>query len=255
MKTEKGMSRPIRVAICISGHIRSWKQTKANFVSSLLSDKDAEIDVYLYTYYQLDTKEGEEKVTEELLFELFSDIPVKKWVMVDDTPSLDEETENFLQRLCDRKYDSENVVRGSYNGMLSIHRCNKLRREEEYDLVMRTRFDVIYFRPINWSKLALEDNQLIIGFGSTLGAPNDMVGIGKPGVMDAYCDEFLRIRKIFAPEQEGWDRLSFVMHTVLKSAIDRKGLALKYVQIALLKTDGSLVFHDLKKYVDPALEL
>ena len=58
----------------------------------------------------------------------------------------------------------------------------------EYDYHVRTRPDFVHMQKLDWESLPALDDQLIIGFGHTLGYPCDCFAIGKGEAWREYCD-------------------------------------------------------------------
>jgi hypothetical protein len=270
----------LKIAICISGHLRTWNQTKEIFKNYLLDD-NSDIDIFIYTYNRQNNKQYSKVVNAEYSFDqnpnneellinnpqilsdeeikcLLQDIPVKKMIITNDVPILSNDDEKFIKIIDKRKVDAYWLsTRGSFNSFQSIHECNLLRQSFEnennikYDVIMRTRFDILYYKKIDWTNIykRLNEKTLILGFGSTFGSPNDMTAIALDNVMDKYCNEFLNIKQLFSTAE--YSKSSFVMHTLLKSVIDKNKLELLHFQIGLLKSDGEIIKHNIKKFISP----
>ena len=81
-----------------------------------------------------------------------------------------------------------------YDQLRKLKLCNDLRKEYEtrrnvkYDLIMKTRFDLLHLNSPDW-KMCLDD-KLHCGYGATFGYPEDTLCIATPYVMDKYLSRF-----------------------------------------------------------------
>lgn len=94
----------------------------------------------------------------------------------------------------------------------------------KYDYCIRTRPDIIHFETINFEMLKdvnLDDN-IIIGFGVSLGYPDDNFAICVPKMMDEYSDLNFKTDVFSAG------------HGIVKSIIDKYPVWL-YVQIGIYR--------------------
>lgn len=82
----------------------------------------------------------------------------------------------------------------SYAMWENVWKCYRMATEYskhhgfEYDYHIRTRPDFVHMQKIDWDSLPPLDDQLIIGFGHTLGYPCDCFAIGKGEAWKEYCD-------------------------------------------------------------------
>ena len=71
----------MRIAICISGFIRTWEFTKNSFKNLLCKDKKHEIDIFIHTYYQnyFECSSGLKDIiyTQEEIYKMFEGFNVK----------------------------------------------------------------------------------------------------------------------------------------------------------------------------------
>jgi len=77
----------------------------------------------------------------------------------------------------------------------NVWKCHSMAKKYEknngikYKYYIRSRPDLVFLEKIDFNKLLLSEN-IIIGFGGTLGYPDDQFAIGEEKVMDSYCDIF-----------------------------------------------------------------
>jgi hypothetical protein len=184
----------MKIALCISGGLRNFKDTYYSFQHFLLSQHD--VDVF---FYGLENKEGEEKNKNDLI-SLYSP---KKFVI---------NTNNFYQSIpC--KYQLSSVFYSFYN----IYMCNNLKSEYEneknfkYDLVIRSRSDYFWFRSFNNEEINLSKKNILIPWnwsfkGVREYARSDVFAIGNSDLMNKYSeiyeniDEYTKAVGMFHPE-------------------------------------------------------
>ena len=192
----------MKVAVCLCGYIRTWEHTKRNFMKIFC--KDVEVDLFVHTYFQnyYEYSSRKENViySEEEIIDMFDGMNLKDIIIEDRNiilPGIIKDSDkykdikNFSNTIRDssdpNSQSLDNGVR-IYDQFRKIELCNNLRKEYEkennveYDIVVKTRFDILYFRSPNWE--SLKDGQLHTEKGTTAGYPPDGVIFGTPEVMD-----------------------------------------------------------------------
>lgn len=242
----------MRVAICISGYLRTWSAVKQSFIDNLLCDKDVQIDVFCKTYHQVDFKEQGALSTQEIT-NLLSGIPVRTLEITNDNiRSLTEEESLLIKRMDKDSPHPVNSWEHSFNGLITVAGCNQLRKTYEethnfhYDLVVRTRFDVDYGFSMLFSKLSLTNQQIIIGYGSTFGYPNDMFAIAVPKIIDCYCCGAKDLVSIFSK-----DKTTVLGHDTLKYTIKTLSLKVSQVQIGMVKMNRTCCRYNIHSMLPP----
>jgi len=226
----------MKIAICISGFLRTWEQTKKSFMEQLT--KNADVDVFVHTYkqnlYEFTAEEKDTEFTEENFRKLFEGVNLIALVAEDREaiyPIITQESKRFenvsiydyLQQESSDP-DSKKVPIGirTYDHLRKIHLCNELRKQYEkesgvqYDVVIKTRSDLVYFNTPNWNMCL--DGKIHTGIGATWGYPRDTFCATTPKVMDkVYASRFLHLDDMLLNEdgtpKEG---ASFCSHFTLK---------------------------------------
>src|SRR3990167_6917008 len=162
----------MRIAICISGFIRTWEHTKKSFMEQIYKNNSITIDVFIHTYkqnyYEFTAGKKDVTLTEDDFKKLFEGINVKYLIIEDRDKVLPEvirQAEKYkhvsnygLPQKESSDPNSKEIPIGvrTYDHLRKIHLCNESRKEYEkknnikYDLVVKTRFDVVYFNPVKW---------------------------------------------------------------------------------------------------------
>lgn len=173
----------LKIALCLSGGLRNFKDTQYSFEFFLLNHHD--VDVF---FYGLENKEGKEKNKEDLL-KLYNP---KKFVINDE-----KEYEKLSA-----SFNTTKPFFAFYN----IKKCNELKIEYEknynfeYDLVIRARTDYFWFRSLTEQELSLaKDNILIPQDWAFKGVKNfarsDVFAVGNSTLMNVYSSIYDSIEK------------------------------------------------------------
>jgi hypothetical protein len=183
----------MKVAICLSGHLRTFEQTYQSIYEQLINKYDC--DVFISTWknlgnsfaYHANFKDGDDKndpiINEETIVKMYRPVAIR----MDDAEI--EPVSNQLKKYYNEiRTKSRAHVAQIMCQLYKIWDCNCLKKEHEqktgkiYDVVIRVRFDV-YLKRI---KLELMGNQihLVPGYmGFT-----DFVFVGPSPMMDDLCD-------------------------------------------------------------------
>jgi hypothetical protein len=171
----------MKIALCLSGGLRNFKDTHYSFEQYLLSAHN--VDVF---FYGLENKEGQEINNKDL------DILYNPKMKVVNT----KEYYNSIPCL----YDSSSTFYAFYN----IYMCNELKKKYEsenqfkYDLVIRSRTDYFWFRYITEKDLELAKNNIMIPSDWAFKSVNpyaraDVFAFGNSDLMDEYSSMFNRL--------------------------------------------------------------
>lgn len=205
----------MKAAICIPGFIRTWEHTKLSFIKNLVQDIDCDIFVHTYkqNYYEYSSYKKDVVYSDDQIYSMFEGMNVKKIVIEDRDlvrSSIEEQSkkyenvQNYKIRIKESAEETENYVNLGiriYDQLRKMHLCNQLRKEyqqdsgENYDFVVKSRFDVLYIDKVNWRSF-VDDQMVYNGDGGCGGFPDDLVGIGKEKPMNAYMDRFLNLDKM-----------------------------------------------------------
>lgn len=175
----------MKIAILICGHLRTWKHTRKSFEEVFCADIKPDIYVHTYSFNQSSDANNcppqeELNYTSEEIIELFKGLNVKE-MKIDPN-----------QIEADRYIDHLRVIQSCYD-MSSV---------EAYDIVIKTRADIVYSKP-NWEvvyKMILQ-NKIAISDKGTWGFPNDQIGAGSQLAMSRYCNRYNNYldKKILSP--------------------------------------------------------
>ena len=208
----------MKIAICISGFLRTWEHTKKSFVEQLLKDKSCEYHLFIHTYNQnLHEATAETQdvfMSREDIEKLFDGLDVKILTIEDRDkvlPTVLIEAEKYKhvsnynllqQESSDKNSISIPIGARTYDHLRKIHLCNENRKEYEkynnvrYDLVVKTRFDLVYFNTPRWKNCL--DNKVYFELGATFGWPNDTFCVTTPYIMDNwYANRFTKFDEMF----------------------------------------------------------
>jgi len=206
----------MRLAICISGFLRTWEYSKPSLLKNLIQNNDYDLFIHTYKQNYFEYSSGvENKIyDEEEILKMFKDTNVKKIVIEDRDDILNDLTEhsqkykdvsNFFIKIkesSDTKSKEINLGIRIYDQLRKNYLVNNLRKEYEiennikYDFYVKTRFDILYADKINWSNFN-DDKIIYNGNCGTAGFPDDLIGIGtNESVINAYMDRFINLDKM-----------------------------------------------------------
>lgn len=171
----------MKVALCLSGGLRNFKDTHYSFKHFLLDKYD--VDVF---FYGLENREGVEKNKEDLI-ELYK----PKKFQINTTDFYDE---------IHCKYN----IPSSFYGFYNVLKCNDLKSDYElengfkYDIVIRSRTDYFWFRDLTDEEIVISKEKIVIPDEWSFKSVNyfarfDGFAIGSSSLMDQYCSLFDRI--------------------------------------------------------------
>lgn len=171
----------MKIALCLSGGLRNFKDTYHTFSKFLLEKHD--VDVF---FYGLENKEGKEKNIQDLI-KLYNP---KKFEVNDE--------QFYSNIICN--YD----IKSSFYGFYNVFKCNQLRNEYEveenieYDLVIKSRTDCFWFRDLSEEELLNAKEKILTPVEWSFKIVNsfalsDVYAIGNSKMMNEYSNLFNRI--------------------------------------------------------------
>jgi hypothetical protein len=184
-KTESGppkfflMDKKLRIAILLPGHLRTWRYCRTNFLENVY-DAQHSVDVFVDTYYndfRTDMYAKHERhfakhLSALEIIELFTGINVI---------SCHIEQENNADAGDEQKRKILQILR------------NLEEQKSEYDLVVRSRFDILVQEKVDYSSIYRETeeepNLIHLGKGSVNGI-NDMFAVCRSKVFSIYGNRF-----------------------------------------------------------------
>jgi hypothetical protein len=200
----------MKIAICISGNIRTWYKTFSSFQNFYEPIKDI-TDIFIHTYDSSDCYRNDQdkdeyprmklQFTEDEIKNLFKMIEVKRLVI----EKYDEIYKNI--RIDYPNYAVNDQCTAIAGQLRKLYLCNELQKEYsqnngfEYDFIIRTRFDLLYhyeeieYRRLHPKNMKFYRNDVFYNhklFG------NDLYCLASNKLMQIYCDRYLKL-KIFNP--------------------------------------------------------
>lgn len=197
----------MKVALCFSGHLRTYEQTAESIRKYLIDPLDC--DVFIHTWnkigfmrYDGDTSQKNTKDEMALIKELLH----PKKIFIEETGSIKWDGTKYKERSISRE-DPANVLGMFYK----VKKANDLRKEYEkeqgfsYDLVIRARTDLFFSSPI--AQYELENPEFLwIPHFDSWGGTNDQFAFSNGPNMDVYSslydyiDEYWNEGVVFHPE-------------------------------------------------------
>lgn len=171
----------MKIAVLIAGHIRSWDFCKSNFLENLYNS-DHQIDVFIDTYNEIFRsdyhlhKEYEMNIIKnsDQIKEMFSGINVIDFGI---EPEVVGPPQDMQKRKLLRVFNKFLEYEKNYN---------------EYDLVMRYRFDLLLDKPLDYEYILQECTNnpklIFIGDGAVHMPQNDMMAICNSNAFKIYLN-------------------------------------------------------------------
>ena len=202
----------MRVAVCISGHLRNFKSGYKNFKENfILINSDHTFDFFIDTWDNLDWR------NENIFKETADIIPHVKTlyspIKINVEKFINWDTEEYMKYVSNQRWVKKGIqgkrskgehILGMY---YKIFKCNNLKKEKEdkdsfkYDIVIRSRTDMGFSSPVKLDVLANIDEIIYVPQCSKEAKDNgilirDMFAISSSKNMDYYCDLFNKINEI-----------------------------------------------------------
>ena len=220
----------MKVAVCISGHLRCIKHGYENFQEVFVqSNPGYSFDFFIDTWDNLDWRnENAFKDTSDIIpqvNEIYNPIKIniEKFINWDTSKYMKYiSNKRWVKKGMNGKRSKGEHILGMY---YKIFKCNNLKIEEEekrafkYDLVIRSRTDISFTSPFNLDNLKNTDTTIYVPqcdqVARSGGIPiRDMFAISSSENMDYYChlfnkiDDILNTTKVFRPEPMLYHHLS-----------------------------------------------
>lgn len=194
----------MKIAILMSGHLRSWESCKNSFLQNVY-DTNHEIDVFLETYNNKSrtdttTHNENEKIKELSFIEIanqFHDINVVNLSIENNFYGTAEIFQIRKMENQYEKYKTHNTISEKHYEMMKSFRGDEdFSKNTKYDLVMRTRPDLFYHTKLDYNyilsecnknnKLIFIPNTMYLNVGQYM---NDIFAIGSTESMHIYFEE------------------------------------------------------------------
>lgn len=208
----------MKIALCISGHMRTYIHTH-DLLRKLLLDK-YDIDIFIHTWstlgFWIDGIEGFDRATADVDAGHIKLMYRPKGIVIEkfEEGGFQEKFQQHINTIREKKeirYDITEYHPRPISALSMWHKghgCNQLKCEEEskggfkYDVVIKTRADVIYNTRVDWSKYF----DIIINGGKDFIYSNkthwkdywgDGVLIGTSEAMDTICELYNTIDEVY----------------------------------------------------------
>lgn len=232
-------SKDFRVAVCFSGHLRTFIDNIDNFKKNLLDLYNCDVFISTWDSFGLSNRPLDKKIytlqTNDYVYHISQKINVKKFY-------IEENDKQFtISSLMERK----RVDHRDFNGMLSmfykIQNCNELKIEYEkennftYNCVVRARPDLLLNSPIILPKNKNDYKYVYVPVNGDFGGLNDQLSFSSSKMMDIYSSLYQRINyyltcgSVMNPEK-------LVKFNLDKNKIGIRKFDVKYL---IIRSDGT----------------
>lgn len=186
-----------KVALCISGHLRTFESNFKTIKEHILDKLDC--DVFIHTWDMLGApfRAGDSNLhitdTKRYVNTIQHLYQPKKLII--------EGSKQFnVPPIMHQRSDGHRDIVGILSMFYKIEECNKMRKEYEeennikYDFVIRFRADLWMDGPIPIDSRTTT-NHLYLPIYGNFGGACDQIAFGSPAIMDKYCSLFSNIEK------------------------------------------------------------
>ncbi|EAI5755519.1 capsular biosynthesis protein, partial [Campylobacter coli] len=157
IKKNKYKKNKYRVAVLFYGHARTFKQTYDSFKKNILDvNKEIDIDIFIHTWDELEHLDlrhqykkdlriaGKPLTQEDINFLKNKYKPLK--IKIDKQLTFSESQINYIKK----KGFNEKSYIANYNISYSISESNRLKNmsQNKYDLIIMTRLDIMFLKPL-----------------------------------------------------------------------------------------------------------
>ena len=237
---KKHVAKQRRIAVCLSGYSRNFSETVESFKKHVI--RDQECDVFIHTW---DLQDSYLRIANPQKFDVdkFTEAFNPQKIIVEQKPE-------FI--LSDTMLGAVKEPRdcgGMMSMFYSIFQANELKRkyEEEndikYDVVIRTRPDVLYYDDLI-VPLEMRLDRVYIPLFGDFGGLNDQIAYGSSEVINKYSELYNRVDELIS--HKAWMNPEVLMRTnleVLRIGVNRFNL-----NYALMRTDKSLQNNFQRQY-------
>lgn len=192
----------MRVAVCISGFLRTWEHTKMNFKKYLCDGIEPDLFIHTFreNFYEYSGGENDVIYTDEEIKAMFDGFNVKK-IIIENRAHTFEKSAIEGEKYRDKTGYSIQIPDSSEPNARSvdlgvriieqlrvIESANDLKKAYEqetgqlYDVVIKTRFDMFYFSAPNLN--IIQDGVVYLATGCTGGYPPECVMFGTSKTID-----------------------------------------------------------------------
>jgi hypothetical protein len=180
------INKKMRIAIQIAGHLRTFKHLEHSLYENVIKyneDKGHQIDVFMFTVYKKDDTIPPFQLVKPMMINYIDDDKV----FMNNVRS-EEDIQNRIEWL----------YKHHYLQFFRMVECNRMRQsyekycEIEYDIVFRTRFDLIYYNPVEFDKPLDNRRIYVANERHEYGTPSDVCWYCKPAIANELLEMYTR---------------------------------------------------------------
>ena len=212
----------MKLAICLSGHTRTYKHTLESVVDHVIKKFPGTVDVFIHTYNTsgFKPKQGDNTSNESIfldsnqIVEVLQSYNPKLFLMEDNMQVIKNSQPHFWDKRV--RVQPETNVQAVLSMYYSIKKSNELKSIYEaqnnfkYDVVMRLRFDDLIKRQDSFDFSSVQEGFVYVpnidglnynarshGGWSWRGGLNDQLGFGTSATMDIYSSVYDEILPMY----------------------------------------------------------
>ena len=271
----------MKIAICFSGAIRSFKYCWPSIYKNLVEPLKADIFLHTWKINRIDSKlDVKFKFTKDLCSDAYVIEKLKpiKYII----EKYDPEMESKIIELCKMKNADFSIIPKKYRKMgqsdkdcykkyahnamgmyYKIMKCNELKKLYEsemgfkYDVVIRARLDFIWERKMNLDNFGgLKDGDIVIlkdSYVSKGCLTNDRFFYGNSQTMDKFCELFGKIRRFYdnGISVQGSDLFEYYLKKKFNyGLIGNRNYYYKFNNVWNIKNENKKVFIEISNELD-----
>jgi hypothetical protein len=188
-----------KAAILLTGMVREWNLTSQQIINNLVEPNKEiyDIDIYAVTYSQTDRyithRKKKENIDIEELKLLYDFYNFKKIMILNHREMynkfLESKIHDKIEDYTGIKYKIDTIILQSY----LIQEAYKLICEIEYDLILRTRFDILPEEKIKFNDFLHNGSLYTLPFNGDQNFTDHLI-VGNKAVMKKYCNTFDKLK-------------------------------------------------------------
>ena len=144
--------------------------------------------------------------------------------------------------------DAPSAAMGLFEQLRGIEMCQKLVEDHQklegirYKYVVRTRFDLLWQKPLDTEALFLDDTKLYLPDHQQWSGLNDKVAIGDLHAMSVYTNQLKHLRKLCSSQKRTGSEFLLQAEKWLLQHLSSSGVHFKPIEIAatILRSNGAL---------------
>jgi hypothetical protein len=224
----------MKVAVCISGHMRKFEQTFSSFNNHFLKHYDCDIFVHTWddlgvsSAFKADTIHGSTENKKVKIEQLYN----PKALIIEPSNFINE-LKTMAQEYAPHLINLPKPVYHMSSMFYKIYACNELRKYYErnnnikYDWIVRTRPDLNFSSRIILSNTPRNNTVLIPPSPHHPQWYNDQFAIANSDEMDLYCSAFFDLPEYFRIGEEYYPE-KFMMWSLNKKGLIKQSLPIHF---------------------------